>query len=58
MEAGPPEEKGAFDGWKDALLTEERPISARFVPDEDRWKIGWLGRDMASDCLCPETERP
>lgn len=55
-EAGP--ENGVLDGWNDALLTEERPMSARLVPDEERWNIGWLGRDMESDCLCPERDRP
>lgn len=33
-------------------------MSARLVPEEERWNMGWLGRDMASDCLCPERERP
>ena len=54
----PPAEKGVLPGWNDALLTEPRPASARLVPDEERWNMGWLGRDMASDCLWPERERP
>ena len=40
-----------FDVWKEDRLTEERPKSARFVPDEDRWNSGWFGRDIARDCL-------
>jgi hypothetical protein len=43
--------------WKEERLTEERPASARLVPDEERWKSGWLGRDMASDCRDPDMER-
>jgi hypothetical protein len=32
-------------------------ISARFVPEEDRWNSGWLGRGGASDARDPEIER-
>jgi hypothetical protein len=45
-----------FELWKEDRLTEDRPISARLVPDEERWKMGWLGRDMASDCLEPDMD--
>lgn len=31
--------------------------SARFVPDEERWKMGWLGRPGASDMRDPDCER-
>lgn len=31
--------------------------SARFVPDEERWKIGWLGRPGARDMREPDCER-
>lgn len=41
----------------DVRLTEERPMSARLVPDDERWKSGWLGRDMARDCLDPDIDR-
>ncbi len=43
--------------WKDALLTDESPMSARLVPDDERWKMGWLGRDSASVCLDPDMDR-
>lgn len=43
--------------WKDERLTEDMPASARFVPDEVRWKSGWLGRDMASECRDPDKDR-
>lgn len=35
---------------------DERPRSARFVPEDERWKSGWLGRDMARDCLDPDMD--
>jgi hypothetical protein len=46
------------EGWKEDRLTDERPRSARFVPEEERWNIGWLGRadDKASDCLDPDID--
>jgi hypothetical protein len=31
--------------------------SARFVPDDERWKSGWLGRPGARDILEPDCER-
>jgi len=37
--------------------TEWKPWSARFVPEEERWKSGWLGRPGASDILEPDCER-
>lgn len=37
-------------------MTEERPRSARLVPEDERWKRGWLGRDMARDCLDPDID--
>ncbi len=45
--------------WKEERLTEERPASARLVPEEERWKSGWLGRvmGMASDCRDPDMDR-
>lgn len=41
----------------DDRFTDDRPRSARFVPEDERWKCGWLGRDMARDCLDPDMER-
>jgi hypothetical protein len=38
-------------------LTEDIPKSARFVPDDVRWNIGWFGRGAASDARDPESER-
>jgi hypothetical protein len=43
--------------WKDDRFTEDIPISAKFVPDDDRWKRGWFGRGGASEAREPETER-
>jgi hypothetical protein len=44
-----------------ALLVELRwtdwKPSARFVPDEERWKTGWLGRPGARDMRDPDCER-
>lgn len=44
-----------------ALLVEFRCTdwnpSARFVPEEERWKSGWLGRPGARDILDPDCER-
>ena len=37
--------------------TDWKPVSARFVPDDERWKIGWLGRPGARDILEPDCER-
>ena len=37
-------------------MTEERPSSARLVPEDERVKSGWLGRDMARDCLDPDID--
>lgn len=45
-------------GWNDDRLTEDSPRSARFVPEDDRWNIGWFGRDMARDCLDPDIDLP
>jgi hypothetical protein len=33
-------------------------MSARLVPDEERWNKGWFGRPTASECRDPDTERP
>ena len=33
------------------------PASARFVPEDERWKSGWLGRDIARECLDPDMPR-
>lgn len=41
----------------DCLLTDDKPISARLVPEEERPNKGWLGRDMARDCLDPDMDR-
>lgn len=41
----------------EARLTDERPASPRFVPDEVRWNMGWLGRGM-SEWRDPDMERP
>lgn len=38
-------------------LTDDMPASARFVPEEDRWKRGWFGRGGARDARDPEMER-
>jgi hypothetical protein len=43
--------------WKEVRLTEESPISAKFVPEEERWNWGWFGRDGASDARDPDIER-
>ena len=44
-----------------ALLVEFRwtdwKPSLRFVPEEERWKSGWLGRPGASDILLPLCDR-
>ena len=40
----------------DWRCTEGKP-SARFVPDEERAKSGWLGRPGASDMRPPDCER-
>jgi hypothetical protein len=37
--------------------TEGKPVSARFVPDEERANSGWLGREGARDMREPEVER-
>jgi hypothetical protein len=37
--------------------TVEKPISARVVPDEDRWKMGCAGLLGLSDMRDPETVR-
>ena len=39
------------------LRTVDIPISARLLPEEERWKMGWFGRPGASDILEPEVER-
>jgi hypothetical protein len=41
----------------DLRWAEWRPCSARLVPDEERWKTGWLGRPGASDILEPDCDR-
>jgi hypothetical protein len=46
-----------FGCWNDDLLTDERPMSARFVPEDERVKSGWFGRDAARDCLDPDMDR-
>lgn len=33
------------------------PISAKFVPEDDRWNSGWLGRGGASDARDPDIDR-
>jgi hypothetical protein len=33
-------------------------MSARFVPDDERWNCGWFGRDGAREARDPEIERP
>ena len=33
------------------------PMSGKFVPELDLWKIGWFGRPGARDILGPETDR-
>ncbi len=38
-------------------MTADAPRSARFVPDEERWKMGWLGRESARECLDPDIDR-
>jgi hypothetical protein len=43
--------------WKEERFTDDIPISAKFVPEEERWKSGWLGRGGASDTRDPEIER-
>lgn len=49
-------EPGLF--WKEARLTEEYPRSGRLAPpDEEREKMGWLGRPRARECLDPDTDR-
>jgi hypothetical protein len=42
--------------WNDDRFTEDSPISAKFVPEEERWNMGWLGRDRARDCLDPDMD--
>jgi len=37
--------------------TEAKPRSARLLPDDERWNIGWLGRPGARDMREPEVER-
>lgn len=32
------------------------PISAKFAPEEARWKSGWLGRGGAKDARDPEID--
>jgi len=44
-------------GANEERFTDERPRSARLVPDDERWNKGWLGRGMARDCLDPDMER-
>ena len=44
-------------GRTDERRTDDCPWSTRLVPDDERWKCGWLGRDMARDCLDPDMER-
>lgn len=39
-------------------MIEDMPASARFVPEDERGNSGWLGRDMARECLEPDMERP
>jgi hypothetical protein len=38
-------------------LTEDIPISAKLLPEDDRWNIGWLGRGGARDARDPDMER-
>jgi hypothetical protein len=38
-------------------FTDDIPSSAKFVPDEERWKSGWFGRDVASEAREPEIDR-
>lgn len=33
------------------------PMLARLSPEEERWKMGWLGRPGARDMRDPEVER-
>lgn len=35
-------------------MIEDMPASTRFVPEDERPKSGWLGRDMARDGLDPD----
>ena len=43
--------------WNEGRLMDDMPRSARLVPEEDRWKTGWLGRDAARECLDPDSDR-
>lgn len=32
-------------------------MSAKLVPDEEPWNMGWFGRDIASECRGPDMDR-
>ena len=42
---------------EDGRCTVDAPMSARLLPEEERWNTGWLGLPGASDMRDPETER-
>ena len=45
--------------WTEARFTDDRPMSAKLTPDDERWKTGWFGRcdGSASEWRDPDTER-
>jgi hypothetical protein len=43
--------------WKELRFTDDIPISARFDPEDERWKRGWFGRGGASDARDPDIDR-
>jgi hypothetical protein len=49
-----PPPKALLVEWR---CTDGKPMSARLVPDDDRWKTGCAGRPPASDILEPDCER-
>lgn len=43
--------------WNEVRFTDDVPISARFVPEDDRWNWGWFGRGGANEVRDPEIDR-
>ena len=38
-------------------LTEDIPISAKLLPEDERWNIGWFGRGGSKEARDPDIER-
>jgi hypothetical protein len=38
-------------------LTEDIPISAKLLPEDDRWNKGWFGRGGAREARDPDIDR-